>query len=308
MNVAELPMILFTVIAQMCIGAFIVLGVIHVVASVKHGDTVVNKLTDPALYAIGPALVLGLAVSTLHMHDISHTLNVLRHWQTSWLSREIIFGCGFAGMGFLFAITQWFKWGSLRIRQVLAGLAAVFGICLLVAMSMIYYSVETIPAWHTWTVPAMFTGTTVLLGSLSIGTALMAVVKWRTRKGHTISADEWTIMGRALRGIAITSAVAGVIMLILYPIHIANITDPVVGAVSRGAFSGPVFVVRLVLLAVASVILALFTFRTVSTAESLEGKKSTLLTWLISVAFVVAFVGELLGRSLHYESMFRVGI
>lgn len=29
MNVAELPMILFTVIAQMCVGAFLVLGVVR---------------------------------------------------------------------------------------------------------------------------------------------------------------------------------------------------------------------------------------------------------------------------------------
>ena len=29
MNVAELPMILFTVIAQMCVGAFLVLGVVQ---------------------------------------------------------------------------------------------------------------------------------------------------------------------------------------------------------------------------------------------------------------------------------------
>ncbi|HHU40433.1 MAG TPA: dimethylsulfoxide reductase, partial [Propionibacterium sp.] len=33
----------------------------------------------------------------LHMHDLTHTLNVLRHWQSSWLSREIIFGILFAG-------------------------------------------------------------------------------------------------------------------------------------------------------------------------------------------------------------------
>ncbi|HEX7806903.1 MAG TPA: DmsC/YnfH family molybdoenzyme membrane anchor subunit, partial [Cellulomonas sp.] len=92
MNTHELPMIIFTVLAQMSVGAFVVLGVVQVVASRRFGKESVDKVTDPALYAIGPALVLGLVASMFHMNDVFHTLNVVRHIGSSWLSREIVFG------------------------------------------------------------------------------------------------------------------------------------------------------------------------------------------------------------------------
>ncbi|MGO3797533.1 MAG: dimethyl sulfoxide reductase anchor subunit family protein, partial [Pauljensenia sp.] len=173
MNVSDVPMVLFTVITQMCVGAFVTLGVIQLVASLRHDPTTVERVTHPVLYAIGPAMIFGLAVSTFHMHDPLHALNVIRHWDSSWLSREIIFGCSFAGLGFLFAILEWFRKGSFALRRALAVLTALMGIALVIAESMIYYSLTTVPAWHTWGVPLHFAGTTLILGSLAVACALM---------------------------------------------------------------------------------------------------------------------------------------
>ena len=103
MNLHELPMIIFTVFAQMSVGAFVVLGVVQTLGSLKHDKQTIDRIADPALYAIGPTLVLGLIASMFHMNDVFNVLNVFRGWQTSWLSREIIFGMLFAAFGFLFA-------------------------------------------------------------------------------------------------------------------------------------------------------------------------------------------------------------
>lgn len=336
MNTHELPMILFTVIAQMCVGAFITLGIITVVGRAKYDKVTVERVTEPALFAIGPALVLGLGVSMLHMNDVMHTLNVLRHWDSSWLSREIIFGCAFAGAGFLFAVSQWYKLFSYQIRQVIAVIAAVFGICLVYSMSQIYYSLKAVPAWHTWIVPFHFAGTTILLGALAVGTAIMATISYRfkedaasaapakkadeasrpsgslltkLRKAPAPAAEDrgaqWEMATVTLQAIAVVTALTGTAILISYILHISNLAggDPVAQA-SAGVFTGGFFFVRLALLAIAAILLALFTFRTAGQQLSSPAP----LTWIISIAFALAFVAELMGRSLHYDSMMRIGI
>lgn len=78
-----------------------------------------------------------------------------------------------------------------------------------------------------------------------------------------------------------------------------------VSSASTQVFSGAFFVTRLVLLGLATVVLALFTYRTASAAAQ---ERPQLLTALITAAFVLALAAELMGRSLHYDSMIRIGI
>lgn len=368
MNVHELPLVLFTVIGQMCVGAFLTLGVIQLALSLRHDAKTVDRITEPIVYAIGPALVLGLIVSMFHMNDVSHTLNVVRNWESSWLSREILFGIGFAAFGFLFAIMQWFRIASLRVRQAIAAVTALFGIALVWAMAQIYYSVRTIPAWHTWIVPFQFFCTTIILGSLAVGCALLitSIVRLRTTKADaaltvgtvdedpadetpvggstpvpaesgragvavaakpntsveiglashvrrrvreinaTTTEEEWSLTTQILKWIAVVTAVTGVVVLISYTFHVSSLSaGDATAQASAEVFTGTLFVLRLGLLALAAVLLALFTFRTADrTARERPGQLATLMT----VAIVLAFVAEVLGRFFHYASMFRIGI
>lgn len=353
MNTHELPMILFTVIAQMSVGTFIALGIMELTLSHRHDKTVVRRITEPVLYAIGPALVLGLIVSMFHMNDVTNVINVIRNWDTSWLSREIIFGMGFAGLGFLFAILQWFRIGSEMLRRILGLLTAVVGIALVWSMAMIYRSLEVVPAWNTWIVPFHFFMTTVILGALAVGCALMFTVMVRKRNenrpapaadpeptggGSSVAVAtkpeteqdtkrspfrtlvssrvaeinapttqlEWQLITRVAQWVAIVTAVGGLLVLISYPLHVASLAggDEVARA-SAAVFSGGFFIARLVLLALAAVVLALFVFRTAG--HTLRDKPQLLVT-LMSVAFVLAFVAEIMGRSLHYDSMLRIGM
>ncbi len=373
MSVQELPLVLFTVIGQMCVGAFVALGVIQLVLSIRHDVKTVDRITEPILYAIGPAMVLGLVVSMFHMNDISHTLNVMRNWQSSWLSREILFGVGFAVFGFLFAIMQWLRIAPARVRQVVAAVTALLGIGLVWAMAQVYYSVRAVPAWHTWIVPFQFFCTAIILGSLAVGCALMitSVVRLRTPgadtattveagreettdgtapggsapvpvplsgKGGTAVAvavaakpkvpveaglsaqarrrideinaatteEEWSLTTRILRWIAVATAIVGVAVMISYTFHVSSLSAGNAAAQdSAEVFTGPLFVLRLGLLALAAVVLALFAFRT---ADRVAREKPGWMATLMTVAVVLAFVAEILGRFFHYASMFSVGI
>ncbi|WP_043502468.1 dimethyl sulfoxide reductase anchor subunit family protein [Georgenia sp. SUBG003] len=310
MNLHELPMIVFTVLAQMSVGAFVVLGVVQVLASRRYGRAAVDRVTDPALYAIGPTLVLGLIASMFHMNDVMNTLNVVRHVETSWLSREIVSGVAFAGLGFLFALAQWFRWGSTLLRQILAVVTAVTGLVLVLSMSMIYYSLSTVPAWHTWATPAQFYATTFLLGSLAVGAAFMGTVLWRrrtaARSGGTYEADAPTreLLSTTLRGVGIAAvALLGVEFLII-PLHLTSLSAAGgVAAESAAVFSGGWFVARLVLVFAGAGLLAVFLVRRAS-----PGSRAVPLAVLSAAALALVLGGELIGRSLFYDSMIRIGM
>lgn len=334
MNTHELPMIIFTVLAQMSVGAFITLGVINLVASSKYGKDTVARVTDPAIYAIGPTLVLGLIASMFHMNDVFNVFNVFRNLGTSWLSREIVFGLAFAAVGFAFAIMQWFKIGSHTLRQIIAALAAVLGIGLIWSMAKIYTSLETIPAWNTWIVTFHFFATAILLGALAVGTALMANLTLRGTKTHTTSVkkketvnaggvtskvtdrydditttpvdeSEYSLAAATVRWIAIVSAIMGSLIMISYIVHITNLATGVPAAQeAAGAFSGDTFIARLLLLAVASIILALFAHKSAKDANH----DTKTLTTLMFAALTLATIGELIGRAFHYDSMIPIGM
>lgn len=345
MNVHDIPMVLFTVVTQLAVGTFLTLGVIRLVASSRYDTRTVDRVVSPVLYAIGPAMVFGLAVSMLHMNDITNTFNVIRHWDSSWLSREIIFGACFAAFGFLFAILEWFKVGSLVLRQIVAAITALLGIGLVVAQAAVYYVLITVPAWHSWAVPVQFFGTTILLGVLAVGAAIMVTTLVRTRAQERADAadeadgggapgaastdaprggvmlqvrtrvreinaptteDEWTLTASVLRGIAFVGTAAAVALLVMYPLYLGELSQSgVAGQESLAILVGPMLWVRLVLLAVTAVILSFFVYRMAGTATV---KRARTLVVLVLVSFVLAFTSEFLGRMLHYAINVRVGI
>lgn len=318
MSLDELPMIIFTVLAQMSVGAFLVLGVIQLFGSMKYDRRTIDRVADPALYAIGPTLVLGLLASMFHMHDVFHVLNVFRGVGSSWLSREIVFGMAFAGLGFLFALMQWFKWGSARLRQIVAALTAIVGVGLIFVMSMIYFSLKTVPAWATWFTPVQFALTTILLGSLAVGTAFLTATMFQRHLlerdgkffGAKVSPEKADhiqvndLMANSLRGIAITVIAAGSALLVLIPIHLSQLAQlGEIGAMSAEAYSGTLFFLRLVLIATGAGLLAIFIY---AFARAKANPKP--LAIVVTLAFALVFIGEILGRAQFYESMVRIGM
>lgn len=337
MNVHELPMIAFTVLAQMSVGAFVVLGIINVIARLRGASTeVLDEISDPAAYAIGGTLILGLGASMFHMNDPLNVLNVFRHFDSSWLSREIIGGMAFSGIGFVYAACQFFKIGSAGMRQILAGITAIVGIIFVWAMANVYYSLPTVPAWNTWITPARFYTTSLLLGAFAIGAAFMAVVMLRRRaalKGASTKTTEGAAASRRLgrlggvvrkqigqeryspeaRAIILASlrgiAIAGVALLgfefVLQSLHLTDLMQHgAVGIESAHAFSGTLSVLRIVLVSVGAGVMALFLFRTASNPEAPALGVATLVT----VAFACVLVAEFLGRAAFYEQMTRIGM
>lgn len=354
MNTHELPMILFTVLSQMSVGAFVALGAVQVLAMGRYPSRVIDRLADPALLAIGPTLVIGLLASMLHMNDLTNTFNVIRNITTSWLSREIIFGVAFAALGFAFFIAQWRKIGSPALRQALAALTALVGLGLVWCQSMIYYSLTTVPAWHHWGTPLRFFATTIILGSLAVAVA-MAISLARTPRTHTTNTTRDTdgntgastttggstaiqnttttaatpargglatltrpaplttedapkadrLLRSSLRTISAVTMLTALILIIALPLYLADLAaDPTTASTtSAGIMAGTFFTTRLILLVIGAVILAFAIFRLTATNTTTHT-----LTLLITTALAVCFLSEIMGRSLFYDTMTRIGM
>jgi anaerobic dimethyl sulfoxide reductase subunit C len=302
----ELPLVIFTIIAQMSVGSFVVLGLIHLFGA-RSGRDVIDKVSDPALYAIGPILVLGLLASMMHLGTPIRAVNALRHLDSSWLSREILFGLLFAVIGGAFAFSQWFKWLTPRLRQALAGLAALVGLALIWSMTMVYL-LPTVPAWDSWATPVRFFATTFLLGSLAVGAALVITADVRRRRGAVADEVPERVITSSLRGIAIGAITMLGVEFVVLPLYLGKLATA--GSAATTASSGALVntyggyaVAQLALVFLGVALLGVFLSR-------LAQRFST--ARMIAIAPVAAFVlvsaGEIIGRMLFYASYARVGL
>ncbi|WP_296140038.1 DmsC/YnfH family molybdoenzyme membrane anchor subunit [uncultured Tessaracoccus sp.] len=304
----ELPLVLFTIAAQMSAGSFIVLGLVHLFGA-RRPQRALDRITDPALYAIGPLLVLGLAASTFHLGSPLRAANALRHLGTSWLSREILLGLLFAAFGFLFAVLQWRKLGSHRVRQVVALVTAALGVGLVACISQVY-SLRTVPAWATPHTPLSFFITTFLLGGLAVGAALVMTRAVRARRGEELveadRVDETALFEGTITGIALGSLVALGLKFVSYPAYIGYLGSHPDAAAQRSlrvlTETHEVWTAMSSLLVFVGVLLMAVLLYRLAT-----GKGRTELPWLALGAFVLVLAGEVVGRMLFYASMVHTG-
>jgi anaerobic dimethyl sulfoxide reductase subunit B (iron-sulfur subunit) len=163
---SELPLVIFTVLVQMAVGAFIVLGPFIASTAVYF-----SAMAERVHFALGLLLVtgivfiLGVLTSFLHLGRPLKAYRALANWRRSWLSREILlvglFGAGWVVFGGLYlsgprlAGTIW----------VVYGLTALAGLGLIYCMAKIY-QVDGLLLWKSWKTGASFYLTAGILGFL----------------------------------------------------------------------------------------------------------------------------------------------
>ena len=138
MDVRDWALITFTILVQMSVGAIWVLGIAHYYATRKYGAEEADLLSDRAMFALVPVIVLAFIASLLHLGNPFRAYRAVAHLGTSWLSAEIFFGVIFAVLAFAFAFLQWRKLGPMLLRTIVAWLAALEGLVLVFVMSRVH--------------------------------------------------------------------------------------------------------------------------------------------------------------------------
>lgn len=319
----ELPLVIFTIAAQMSVGSFIVLGLVHVFNARVPASTM-DRIADPALFAIGPLLLLGFIASTFHLGSPMRAINALGHVGTSWLSNEI--------------------------------LAALCGVVLVLCISQVY-SLRTVPAWDTWHTPVRFWSTTLMLGSLAVG-AVLSLTALRSGHSHTKDAaratsEERSLVGatagsgstsataieadrpdeahlddprtdreradddvaeallmRTIRGITIGAVAILGLGFVAMPVYLAQLgshPDPA-AAMSLSVFTEmhPGLAILYPLLIAAGVVVLAILLSHLGRRRG-DTSRRTVASMAV-LAFFLVLAGEVLGRMFFYASMFRTGL
>ena len=158
----EIPLLIFTLLSQMGIGAF---GTIFLIDLVLSNKLVAAEITFVPLLAVGLAVTVALLVSLFHLGTPGNAWRALNHLKKSWLSREILFTSGFIGFWGIFMMVSQFQIGLFPVRISLAALTTVCGVASLYSMQRVY-QLRSVPAWNTKRTFLEFIISTVGLGGL----------------------------------------------------------------------------------------------------------------------------------------------
>ena len=118
----ERALILFTLLTQAAIGAFIIFYLIHPWIAQIAGKAATHVMTRSFLLAIGALFGLGLLVSLFHLGTPLLAYRALANLRSSWLSREILFALIFACLWASVALLEWRQDGASFIQNLLTWL------------------------------------------------------------------------------------------------------------------------------------------------------------------------------------------
>ncbi len=212
----EDPLVLFTLITQAVVGAFLILFLAPMVQIA--GMEVLSFSAHPVAHA---ALLFGLlavetfalALSTSHLgkpHRFYRAFNNLRY---SPVSREVagvaVFFNATGAYTVLMVFPQLFTWllpaALVQGLQTLAGwLAVVAGPIALYAMNRIY-RIKARPFWDHWQVMTSFYGSMLTLGALVVGVVYAAVLASQGESfASLLTVLAWTMaLGLAIEGLGL---------------------------------------------------------------------------------------------------------
>ena len=306
MEVRELSLVTFTILIQMSVGSFLVLGLVHFFVARKAGMEQADRMSDRALLAIGPIVILAMIASLFHLGNPMNAPRAITNLATSWLSREILFSLVFVILGGAFALMQWRKIASFAVRNVLAWVTTAVGLVLVYSMAHIYM-LETQPAWNSWATDVSFFATMLLLGLLAVGAALVANYAYVKREDSDCAEVQCGLLRDTLRWIAVTAVLVLGVELVVAPIYLATLAVGNAAAQESARIMiedfGTLLGLRLGLAFIGAGVFGFFLYQNASSPgrERVMGN-------LVYAAFALVLVSEVLGRFLFYASQASVGI
>jgi anaerobic dimethyl sulfoxide reductase subunit C (anchor subunit) len=306
MNIREWALVTFTILAQMSVGSFVVLGFVHFFAVRKAGSEEADRLSDRVLLAIGGVLILAMIASLLHLGNPTNAYRAVTNFGSSWLSREITFLVSFMIVGGAFALMQWRKIASFAVLNVVAWIAALLGLGLVYSMSSIYM-LDTQPTWNSLATPIGFFTTTILLGLLAIGSALAANYAYVRRKYPECADVQCNLLRNVVRWISLASVVFLGVEFVMIPMYLGTLVTG--GSVAASGVSmmvtgfSLVLIFRLVLAFLGAGVFTLFLFQTAT-----QPGREKMLGYLVYSAFALVLIAEVLGRFLFYATQSQIGI
>ncbi|MCL9671771.1 dimethyl sulfoxide reductase anchor subunit family protein [Citrobacter sp. MNAZ 1397] len=277
----EWPLMIFTVLGQCVVGGFIVLAV----ALMKGDDHFqAQQRIVRVMFGLWILMGIGFIASMLHLGTPMRALNSLNRIGSSALSNEIAAGSLFfavGGIGWLLALAGKLSQGG---RQLWLIVTAVLGVLFVWMMVRVYNTIDTVPTWYTvWTPLSFFL--TLFIGGPLLGYLLLRMA----------GVEGWAM--RLLPVITLLALVASTVVVLMQGSELASIHSSIQQASALVPDYGSLMAWRVVAL-----ILAVGCW----VAPQLKGHYPAIP--LLSLAFILVVVGEMIGRGVFYGLHMTVGM
>lgn len=295
MDIAEWPLVAFTVVIQMAAGLLI----LSELACLAGGGVAKRLLfrREVLCFLLG---AVGMLISLGHLGNPFHSPFTILNAGTSWLSREILCTSFFVGTLAVLSFTR-YRAAFAAFSPIVAAVSCLAGLATIFVMARVYMIV-TVPSWNTPATMLNFLGTALLLGSLAAG--LLACLRWSRTTGT--STGEQGSFGRTI-GLILFGTVLGLgLKFIEIPLDLlagAQTNARGISGISALLAAGlPLLVTRLVLPVLAA---ALFVW---AMAGAFKKGAAGLPTVVTTSALVFALAGEVIGRFFFYSMHVLVGL
>ncbi|OEF25742.1 dimethyl sulfoxide reductase anchor subunit family protein [Vibrio rumoiensis] len=286
MHFLEFPLVIFTVLAQCAVGAYLLITTR--LACVKD-ELALNDLAIKSLFFVLGFMAIGFGASTMHLGSPLRAFNSLNRVGASGLSNEILTGSVF----FAFAGFYWLsevltslgkEWIGKGLRTALRYLGAISGVIFMAAMVKVYL-INTVPLWDTIFTPIEFTFTVITAG------LLFGYVLLNAFNGSSIKANKMI-------------AVTGILLIAIhFIVMIARVLDfsGVVTSIHQGITAldeySAMIMTQCVLMLIAAVLWAVSAHQT--------NNKVRFYSILALFALIAA---EIFGRGVFYGMHFTFGL
>ncbi|MEJ2013974.1 MAG: dimethyl sulfoxide reductase anchor subunit [Anaerolineales bacterium] len=305
MNPREWALIIFTLLAQMAAGGFIVLQITRALLVGRLKDET-SRLTDLLGVAIMGILAVGMLASLIHLGSPLRAYRAVSNFGSSWLSREITFASGFFVFGSIYSLMQWGRWASSGLRNVLATLSGLLALGMIYSMSRIYM-IPTEPAWDSFETLISFFTAAFLLGIFLTGSGLVIRHRVLQQGVHGEGSERGRLLSQTLGVYGILAVVLVGVEFVALPVYMAEIGDAAAAAGSSLqellTSYGLILLLRLLLVFIGAGVLGALIYRF---AEKRVWQ--TRLATLTIAGFSIVLVSEVLSRFLFYATRVRMGL
>ena len=277
----EWPLMIFTVFGQCVVGGFIVLALALMKGDLRPES---QQRVIACMFGLWVLMGIGFIASMLHLGSPMRAFNSLNRVGASSLSNEIASGAIFfavGGLGWLLAALKKLPSG---LRALWLIVTMVLGVVFVWMMVRVYNTIDTVPTWYSvWTPMSFFL--TMFIGGPLLGYLLLRIA----------GVDGWAM--RLLPAISVLALVVSAIMSVMQGAELATIHSSIQQASALVPDYGSLMAWRLVALALALICWI---------APQLKGYQPALP--MLSVAFILLLVGELIGRGVFYGLHMTVGM
>ncbi len=276
----EWPLMVFTVLGQCVAGGFIVMA-LALLTGVS--DRVQQKRVHWAMIVLWVLMGIGFMASVLHLGSPLRAFNSLNRIGESALSNEIASGSVFFAVGgFWWLVTVLGKMPQ-ALGKIWMMLTMILGVFFVWMMCKVYL-IDTIPTWYSVYTPLSFF-LTMFIGGPLLGYLLLRVA----------GVTGWGM--RLLPAISLLAVVISTVVVMLQGMDLATIHSSIMQASALVPEYGALMSWRLLVLALA---LACWII------PQLKGGQAN--PAVLTFAFVLVIVGELIGRGVFYGLHMTVGM